>query len=249
MDDPGEALRASIPGLQAVIRRRPDVDGVPPDVKWSEDDASLALERYDAFLSELEDYSGEELISLLRSRMDLNQYFRWVALMTLVQNGDYIDEVFFLETATVNQDHEAVGFYGVHGWDPDDIFSECHHGGIWAIEDPHDLLFCTESIMDRIIFADPIVYDAYVDVLEEVIAEVTPELFERITEATSSELQTAMGDAETRAAMVELVDQVGPLTEELATAEITNATATLQTLFLDRRAWLLTRIADYRASR
>lgn len=242
-----QELRNDRSGLRAVIRRRTDIDGKPADVEHSFDSDEAALERYDSFLADVTELSGDELVDALEQQLDVDQYLRWVALMTLLGNGDYIDEVFFVAEASVDAAHQVVDYYTVHGWDPDDLFSDCHHDGRFAINDPNGLLYCTESLLDHHIFADPLVYDRYVDVLEEVIESVTPDRFRTLAEETRDELLGWFADAAIRDAMVELLAaNPDASAEDVAIEEITGATESLISNFESNRDSLIEAIVDYR---
>ena len=89
------------------------------------------------------------------------------ALNTALLSGDYVDEVYFYSTATTDGTAQPADTFSVSGWDNDEIFRPCHSQGRFAIVDPYDLLFCTESELDRRIFADPVLYRRYVDLLAE----------------------------------------------------------------------------------
>lgn len=242
-----QELRNDRTGLRAVIRRRTDIDGKPADVEHSFDSNDAALERYDRFLESMTALSGQPLVTALEEQLDLDQYLRWVALMTLLGNGDYIDEVFFVAESSVNADHEVIDYYTIHAWDPDDLFSDCHHGGRFAIEDPNGLLYCTESVLDHHMFAEPIVYDRYVDTLEALIAEVPTDRFRATAESTRDELLAWFEDDEIRHAMVELLEaNPDAADQEVASGEITSATETLVERFDANRAALSEAIDTYR---
>lgn len=241
-------LRNDRSRLRSVIRRRTDIDGKPADIEYSFDgDDDAARQRYESFLASIEGLSGDELVATLQDSMDLEQYLTWVALMTLLGNGDYVDEVFFVAEESVGADHEVRDYYQVHGWDPDDLFSACHHNGRFALEDPNGLLYCTESVLDHAIFADADVYGLYVDTLDWLIAELTPERFRSEAESTRNELLAWFAVQEIRDAMVELLEANSLATEhDIAIAEITDATEALIAAFEASRLSLSESIAAYR---
>ena len=244
-----QELRRDRSGLRSVIRRRTDIDNKPADVEYAADDSAAALSRYEAFLAGLEGLSGQGLLDALRAQMNLDQYLRWVGLMTLLGNGDYIDEVFFIAEASVDESHEVTDYYTIHAWDPDDLFSACHHDSRFAIDDPNGLLYCTESVLDHLIFADPVVYSAYVDVLGDLIDELTPERFRSTAEATRDRLLAWFEDPDIRGAMVELI-ALNPdaVDAEVAASEIEGATTQLIERFTASRNALLDSIDAYRSA-
>lgn len=241
-----QELRNDRSRLRAVIRRRTDIDDKPADVEFAAEDAGAALARYDAFLASFDGLEGDALLDALRSKMDIDQYFRWVALMTLLGNGDYIDEVFFIAEESVDENHEVTDYYTVHAWDPDDLFSACHHNGRFAIDDPNGLLYCTESVLDHLIFADATVYSAYAVALQEVIESLTVERFTATAEATRDGLLTWFEDDDIREAMVELLEANPEAVDaEVAASEIADATTNLIANFETSRSELLAALEAY----
>jgi hypothetical protein len=77
-------------------------------------------------------------------RFAVDQYMLWVAANTLLQNGDYDDEVLFYQAGSV---------LGVMAWDYDSIFSPCHRGGKQALKS--DLLYCAETPLEKKILSVP----------------------------------------------------------------------------------------------
>ena len=235
---------------RAVIRRRTDIDGAVPDIKWSfDDDDDAALARYTEFLASFEGLSGAALEAELRTRLDLDTYLQWIAMMSLLQNGDYVDEAYFIETEGVRADHSRVPYYMVHGWDADDLFSVCHHSSRFAIVDPRELLYCSEAVIDHLMYADEDIYRLYAATLREVATALTPEMFNALTDANAERMLNVLDQDETAAAMVEQIER----TPEFATAAgargvIENATASLQAKFAMRRALVFERLDAYEAS-
>ena len=74
--------------------------------------------------------------SCLEDRLNLKQYMRWIALMDVLQGGDYVDEVYFYNSyppGVTGDARDAPGanpplFWDVHPWDLDDMFQRCHSG-------------------------------------------------------------------------------------------------------------------------
>ena len=172
VDKVAEALVRDHGPLRSVIRRTTDIRGTRPEIKVGYPSDAAAHADYDALLANAEELEGNALVTLLEDRLDLNAYLRWVAFNSAVQSGDYIDELWLFATDSLASDGRTVSRYGVVGWDPDDVFSICHDGGIHAIVDPWGLLYCTESVLDHLIFDDPEDYRRYVDVLDGMLGGV-----------------------------------------------------------------------------
>jgi hypothetical protein len=248
LGEPSDVLgRALGEPLESVIRRRTDIDGKLPELDYARDDEAGALADYDALLSSLEGLSGQALLAEAHARMDLDLFLRWVALMTLLGNGDYVDEVFFYATSSVAPDGKAEPFFSALGWDPDDLFSPCHHSGRFAIEDPHGLLYCAEGLLEHRLFADAVVYAHYVDVLAEVIAQVSEAHFADVLQASEDDILTLLARDDVRAAASELlVKHPEAATRAGAETFVRGVTAQMKSDFAAQRTLLLQRIAEYR---
>lgn len=197
LEHPTEAMKDGATALEAVIRRGLDQDGNRPEVQLTAhgDDAS-ALASYDAMVASADD------IAKLEQRLDLDHYLTWIALAVLLQNGDYVDEVFFegaLEAGASDP------YYRILAWDPDDLWSECHRHGNAAIPDEHGIMYCVEADIDHVLFADPVVYDRFVTILEGLLDVYTIERLTAEMAIVRDDLFAAVGDDATAAAMLELV--------------------------------------------
>ena len=249
IEEPEESLLRNTGRLRSLVRRSVDSNGKPPEIKYAlNDDVEKAEADYNALIASASERAGQARLNDLRDRMDLDPYLRWVALMSLLHNGDYVDEIFFYATESTDAQGRVVDYFKVVTWDPDDLFSVCHHNSKFAITDPHELLFCTEALIDHAMFADPVVYEAYVNTLDEVLAQVTPETFGATLDATASRIIDALRVDAVRLAMVELIeDNPEAVDFEVARADILAAANALKATFKTRWALLKQGISDFRA--
>jgi hypothetical protein len=247
LEEPDEAALRTQARVRSVIRRRNDAERARPEVKHSVGDPAAALAEYKGLVELARGLRGEALLEGLERAMDLDGYLRWVALMTLLENGDYVDEVLFVATDATDARGEVVPYFHAVGWDPDDLYSACHHGGRDAIPDPAGLLYCAEADFDEVIFADASVYRRYVEVLEDLIQRLTPEAFDAVLEQVWGLLWPLLSQDEVRGAMVEfLEDYPEGATQEGARAVIQGALDELSTKHRARRELLQTRISAWR---
>lgn len=252
IEDPDVDLRFETSRVDTVLRRRYDVLDVLPDVEYvadltSNDEASV-LAGYDDLAGTAAATSGDEMVAALRARFDLDQYLRWTAVMSLMGSGDHIDELYFVGSESVDADHEPITWFTVNGWDPDDLFAECHRDGRFAIDDPNGLLSCTESLLDRELFADPVVYELFVTELEGVIDTMTGERFAQIAIDAADQVTMhfdAQDGARTSDAMVEFDPPVA--TPDDASAAVNAAADELLAEFGNRRAQLVDAVGAYRS--
>jgi heme-degrading monooxygenase HmoA len=197
-------------------------------------------------ISQAEALNGDKLLAWLDQAMDLDQYLRWIALMSLLQSGDFIDEVYFTSTEVTGPDAGARDYFSISAWDQDDTFSSCHKAGINAIQDPHGLLNCTEGRLDHAIFGEPKVYARFAEALEATLAWLDQPTFDAATHASEDSLLAVLTDDEARAAMVELLDEnPDALDYEVAEEEVLARGAELRQKFAERRALLADLLKAY----
>ena len=171
LEKPDVALRKHQSNLAALIRRRADHDGAPPEStypKYYRDPelAKQAVSEYEAVVALVSSVEPSALSDALSARLDLDGYLRWLAVMTFFQNGDYVDEVFFYAS-----DEAGAWYFRNFGWDCDDLFAPCHGAGEHAMADPHELLYCLEGNLDRALFVAPDIYARFVELLRGLMAD------------------------------------------------------------------------------
>jgi len=202
-----DALLADQIGARSVIRRRFDPEDKPADVKWARDGhPDRARAEYDAIVEGAAGLRGPALVAYLSAHIDLDQLLRFLAFNSLMLNGDYVDEVYFVATDTVLDGATAADF-AISAWDPDDLYSACHHGGRFAIEDPHGLLYCVEGDLEKLVAADEAPYARYVEALSTLLADLPPERVDAALEETRRKLLPFLDDPDVAGAMVELIER------------------------------------------
>ena len=263
VDDPVAAAERSSARLAALVRRRNDarrstqpLKGTP-DVKRpkrSSDDSSSfdaadrALARYDDVARVASTCRPGTCLDALDALVDVDEYLRLLALMTMVRSGDYVDEVWFYAS------EELVGArwrFRAHAWDPDDAFQACHHDGENALEDPNGILYCAEGRLDAALLRDEAVYAAFVDALEWTLREgMREETVDAIAETQLEEMFALLSDDDTAAGLAELV-ALKPENAIAANAreDIRGSMRWYLWLMRERRRLLLRRVAAYRSAR
>jgi len=181
VDDPKAALRRTHVAIADVVRRRfdpargtidpkaePDVSAYPKSFR----NILAARVRYERIVLASENCSdaGTACFDQLDELLDVDGYLRWLALMTWVQSGDYVDEVWFYASETSNGRHR----HQLLIWDPDDSFESCHHGGVDAIGDS-DLLYCAEGAIDKVLFRSKHMFKRYVENLNYILRSGLPQ--------------------------------------------------------------------------
>lgn len=238
---PKEQLRLKHARPAVLLRRGNDATGSSPELEYAAPGTD-PLHAYEALLEDAETRAGTGLLRALDRRADVDQVLRWVALNSLLENGDYVDEVWFLGTEARGAPGRT--FFTISAWDMDDLFSSCHGGGGDAMHDPRGLAYCVEGRLETAILRDPAGYERYVAALEEVIGRVSPAEFHAAVERTADDILPFLADPAVRAASEELGR---PSTQAEAEREIRDELAGMEQAFLARRAALLARIAAYRA--
>ncbi|MFC2124481.1 CotH kinase family protein [Bacteroidota bacterium] len=139
----------------ALIRR--DYNG-KFEIDYVEDDYDYLPGQLRETRKKLKELEGEALYEYLMRTVNLEQYFQWLAVNYILQNGDYTDEVFFYYDSSTNK-------FNLIPWDYDDVFSQMPHEG-WdernrRIQNP--LVYSGEDDFDYRIDKDDFLYLKYLD--------------------------------------------------------------------------------------
>lgn len=200
------------PSTQLLVRRGTDIDGKPDEVKYSKDPSYIAYADYSTWRDhaaniarqERNQVNDEPLLDWLSERLNLSQYLTWIAGNTLIHNGDYIDEVWLYALDGQDMKGDRRWHYQVIAWDMDDLFSECHYGGRYAVDVLEGLLYCTESILDHAIFGNKSVQNLYISVLKSVLSQVHDDHIIQWQARIQEGLSILLQDPQVSAAMIEL---------------------------------------------
>jgi spore coat protein H len=148
-------------------------------------------------------YDNEVLYDSLASIMNLDDYFRKMAVDYLLRNGDLTDEIYLYSSIMDNKI-----YFNIIPWDYDDIFANNPHevGQDWAVgnifgersyksvEDIKNdvgekLIFSIEDDLDYKIAKDDYLYSKYLVMLEEVINSIDNSCIENTFEELKMELK------------------------------------------------------------
>ena len=185
-------LSAHHPTAAAVIRRRLDRSVQVSEVEWTANRRpDLAFEEYESVIEFAEAYEGDDLAGELDERLDLDQYLRWLALMSLLENGDYSDEAFFVGDPVARGAELGLRWH-LQPWDPDDMFQPCHLDGVLEIVDPAGLTRCAESRIDAAILDDDGVLARYQTQLDTVLDEIPPARFAAVMDEVRAEFDAVL---------------------------------------------------------
>ncbi len=144
--------------------------------KKTEYQESDFLAAYEEIYDQLKAYQGPELYGFLSKRLNIEQYFEWLALNTFLKNGDYADEVFFY--AAPDNTEERI-YFNIMAWDYDDLLNKPHASyWMWSFWNPVNrkilktkLIYSTEDKLDRRIAKDPYLYEKYTAAFERLLRE------------------------------------------------------------------------------
>lgn len=246
VEKPQTALELKNTHPRVIVRRRKDAQGAAPELKYAAGDEAEALAAYEKLISQAEALSGNELIAWLDQAMDLDQYLRWIALMTVLHSGDFVDEVYFMSTEVTGPDASASDYFSISTWDQDDILKPCHKSGENAMDDPHGMIYCAEARLDFAIFSEPKIYERFANELEQTMAWLDQDTFDAAMHASEDSVLGILARDDARAAMVELLDDVpAAIDYDVAEQEVLERGAELRDLFADRRAELIELLDDY----
>ena len=247
LEKPDDTLVGDRTDVRVVVRRRYDFDGKPEELKYPKANAEAELAAY-AELAQIATSADPAAVEAqLAARMDLDGYLRWAAFQSAVHNGDWSDEAYFYASSELGPDGPRLYFRPM-GWDADDLMSECHFSGKFAIDDGFGLTYCSEALLDHAIARAPAVLARYAGLLEELLTTVlAPEPLAARLGEVRQELFAHLDDDATCAAMVELIDaNPAAASCEVARADIQAHMDELLDQLATRREVLLERIAAYR---
>jgi hypothetical protein len=238
---PERAFRDTSLGLSAVVRRGYDIDAWPAEVKHPSDpvEAEAARLRFEEIGDLTLSQGPESLERLLDARLELDGYLRLLATYSLLENGDFIDEVFFAGAAEADGER-----FRVSAWDTDDLWSACHAEGARAIVDACAVTYCTEAEVDQALLRSVEVYQRYLGVLNQVIDALSPERLATKMADVQAELFAVLSDDETAAANTEMVYE-NPALATLEAARL-DISANMEAMLIrteQRRAALLAALA------
>lgn len=126
-------------------------------------------------------------------RFDLDAYLTWIAVNSVLMNGDYDDEVFFYRSGGDGKD---LGLLSIMAWDYDTVFARCHRKE--AV--PSRIMYCAETPIEQRISSDPALQRRYRDILDCIIRRVaTPSNWESIVHRSLGELEAIMASSKASA--------------------------------------------------
>ncbi|MDA9982119.1 CotH kinase family protein [Gammaproteobacteria bacterium] len=231
------------------ILRRDTPDAATADVKYSSTTDVLAAADYNSLLQRFNSIEGPELTAKLSTYIDLEQYWLMLAAASVLQNGDYVDEVWMFSSEESRPNGTLGGRYRFAAWDPEDVFSRCHSKRLEFI-DPHGLSYCAETALDHTILSDPLAYEGFADALQELVEEkLTHGIFKAALDNTRTHVLHYLMRPEISQAMSELIES-NPAARDPAVAagEVNARLAELEVEFVRRQELLRERIEEYRDS-
>ena len=148
-------------------------------------------------------YKNDALYDSLSSIMNMNDYFRKMAIDLLLKNGDLTDEIYFYSQITDNNI-----YYNIIPWDYDDLFADNPHEigrdwgmgnlfGVRSYQSVQDiindvgekLIFSIEDDLDYVIAKDEYLYSKYLVILKEVLIDLDNAYIESIFLNLNEELK------------------------------------------------------------
>ena len=238
------------------VRRYPRVDGPGADIA-----DALTRAEYDHVAHVAMTCEPNACFEQLNEVLDVNQYLRWLALMTFVDSGDHVDEAWFFAsdeipalslTKSLSSPMTGPWRFAVHAWDPDDSFQSCHHGGTNALPDAHGTLKCAEADVDKVLLRSPDVYARYMDWLEWTLRfGMTKRVAKGLANDALDDMFNVLSDDETAIGLTELTAANKSATTSAANArdDIRASGEWYSWLLEERRRVLLRRIGAWRETK
>jgi hypothetical protein len=243
MEQTKEELQRDLSRLRGIVRRPFEPFLQPPEVKFALDETQL-LAAYNALVEPADGDVRERLAPVL----DVDQYLRWLAMNSILRNGDTMDESFFYSTESIDADGKATDDFRIMSWDSEDQGVVCHADGAWSFQEPHALTYCAEAKLDNLILGDAALFADYVDTLSDVTDTVTEAHYAATLNNARAELFTLLERDGVAEAMTELavLDPSATDTESVKAAIDAQLEAT-KTAFAARHAELVAGIKAYRS--
>ncbi len=183
MEKRKEELQRDSARLRGIVRRK--YEGMTsPEVDYAVNNERSMLKAYRNTVARNVD--DEDLPQHLRELMDMDHYFQWMAINSILENADTLDECFFVSTESMDASGLPTDYFRMMSWDPEDIQGVCPSGNLHRND--FDLTFCQESTIERKIINHPQLFRAYVDILRQVLGEITPEKYQALLDQIRSEL-------------------------------------------------------------
>ncbi len=185
VERPRKAIPRVHPANKIVIRRiRDNREEIKRPTAETIADVDAFLAPYRRLYELRSEFDGEALLSQLRRHIDYDLYLRWLAINSVLRNGDYIDEVYFYDRAV--PDGAVSPFFAVMAWDYDDVLKGCHTRGPL----PEPLFYCAESSLDRPVMNHPVIRQVYVDILRDVMTgPLTVARYETLVQRVAAEFE------------------------------------------------------------
>jgi hypothetical protein len=145
---------------------------------------------------------GDKFVTGLEKTLDVDQYLRHLASVSIVENGDNVDEIWFSQYPRKRIQGYPDYIYRIFKWDPDDIFSKCHWDGKYAYTDPWNLSYCIESELGKKMLSNPVLFNRFVNKIETLLSgSLSRENFTRALNITKRKLLEKLISTEILVAM------------------------------------------------
>lgn len=137
-------------------------------------------------------HKGRTLYNLLKTRMDIDAYLKYLVLNTFLRNGDYGDEFYFY--ADPKKAQEGQIYFKVMAWDPDALFQLPHSTPyntlFWKNRITNSLFYSMENKFDRKLYKDPYIHRMMAYHLRNMLTiDYTPSKIKEIVARTKKALE------------------------------------------------------------
>lgn len=160
VEPPVSALKREYPDCTGVFRRR-TIETFSSEWTRSVPGSWSMLNRLRALPSEND---LPDPVAAYESALHLDEYLRWLSVVSMLLDTDLTDEVYFYERRAHDRKPEPLH---VMGWDLDDIFNTTPRAG--SFDDP--LMYSCSDRIDRDIRRYPQLYERYRQVLAETLRQ------------------------------------------------------------------------------
>jgi hypothetical protein len=152
---------------------------VPKDAKPTEGFLKQYLELY----TWAKTLKGKDLYDKVSSRLDLDSYFKWLAINSLVRNQDAQDEIFFYADSAAATTGKL--FLRVFPWDFDDTFQDEKTGILSTLKK----LKNHDDTLDKAIAEEPLFQAKYREVEKALFAQLDDTMIDSVAQGVRSDIE------------------------------------------------------------
>ncbi len=145
-------------------------------------------------------------LDYIKDHLNLENYFKWLAVNYFLKNGDYTDEIFFFLNSEKSR-------FEIMPWDLDDLFKKPHpqfwNSILFKSRLNDSFFYSMESKLDRNLFKNKKAYAEYLEVFQKILSEISEDLIHEVFDNVRNEIGPYLENSESLQ-LSSLDDRNGP---------------------------------------